>query len=192
MFDRTLLRAGETVSMKHFLRAETQGGLAPWNPAELPTRMKIVHQGSGQQIVQPLVWNGARNALASWVIPPAAKLGQYDVWLEREGVDERSQANWFSGSFRVEEFSVPLVDARLTSPAQVPIAPRELPLGVQMTHLSGGAMANSPAQVSALLKPRIYVNNGAGTFADETDARAAGITGCFRGVEAGDVDRDGD
>jgi hypothetical protein len=46
--------------------------------------------------------------------------------------------------------------------------------------------------LGALLKPRIYVNNGAGVFADQTDARAAGITGCFRGVEAGDVDRDGD
>jgi hypothetical protein len=43
-----------------------------------------------------------------------------------------------------------------------------------------------------LLKPRIYINNGTGVFADETDARAAGITGCFRGAEAGDVDRDGD
>ena len=48
------------------------------------------------------------------------------------------------------------------------------------------------SSLGALLKPRIYVNNGAGVFADETDARAAGITGCFRGVEAGDVDRDGD
>ena len=46
--------------------------------------------------------------------------------------------------------------------------------------------------IGVLLKPRIYINNGTGTFADETDARAAGITGCFRGVEAGDVDRDGD
>ena len=48
------------------------------------------------------------------------------------------------------------------------------------------------SSLGALLKPRIYVNNGTGVFADETDARAAGITGCFRGVEAGDVDRDGD
>jgi uncharacterized protein YfaS (alpha-2-macroglobulin family) len=30
VFDRTLLRAGETVSMKHFLRRETSSGLAPW------------------------------------------------------------------------------------------------------------------------------------------------------------------
>ncbi|MBL9119499.1 MAG: VCBS repeat-containing protein [Phycisphaerae bacterium] len=44
----------------------------------------------------------------------------------------------------------------------------------------------------AALKPRIYVNNGAGFFTDQTDARAPGVTGWFRGVEAGDIDRDGD
>lgn len=48
------------------------------------------------------------------------------------------------------------------------------------------------SSLGVLLKPRIYVNNGSGVFTDETDARAAGITGCFRGVEAGDIDRDGD
>lgn len=46
--------------------------------------------------------------------------------------------------------------------------------------------------LGALLKPRIYVNSGSGVFADETDARAAGITGCFRSAEFGDVDGDGD
>ena len=44
----------------------------------------------------------------------------------------------------------------------------------------------------AALPVRVYVNNGAGVFADETATRAAGITGWYRGVEAGDVDRDGD
>jgi len=42
------------------------------------------------------------------------------------------------------------------------------------------------------LPVRVYVNNGLGVFADETSTRAAGITGWYRGVEAGDVDRDGD
>ena len=46
--------------------------------------------------------------------------------------------------------------------------------------------------LGALLKPRIYVNDGTGVFADQTDARAPGITGCFRGVELGDCDADGD
>jgi hypothetical protein len=48
------------------------------------------------------------------------------------------------------------------------------------------------SSLGALLKPRIYVNNGSGVFADETDARAAGVTGCFRSAEFGDVDGDGD
>ena len=42
------------------------------------------------------------------------------------------------------------------------------------------------------LAVRVYVNNGAGVFADETSTRATGITGWYRGVEAGDIDRDGD
>jgi hypothetical protein len=46
--------------------------------------------------------------------------------------------------------------------------------------------------IGTLLKPRVYINNGAGVFADETDVRMPGVTGCFRGVEAGDVDGDGD
>ena len=46
--------------------------------------------------------------------------------------------------------------------------------------------------IGVLLKPRVFVNNGAGVFTDETDARMGTVTGCFRGVEAGDVDRDGD
>lgn len=46
--------------------------------------------------------------------------------------------------------------------------------------------------LGVLLKPRVFVNNGAGVFTDETDARMGTVTGCFRGVEAGDVDRDGD
>ncbi len=47
----------------------------------------------------------------------------------------------------------------------------------------------------AALKPRIWVNRinePAAKFADETDARIPGVTGWFRGVEAGDCDGDGD
>ncbi len=44
----------------------------------------------------------------------------------------------------------------------------------------------------AALKARVWINNGSGTFTDETDARTGGLTGWFRGVEFGDIDRDGD
>ena len=48
------------------------------------------------------------------------------------------------------------------------------------------------SSLGTLLKPRIYINNGSGVFADQTDTRVAGITGCFRSAEFGDVDGDGD
>ena len=74
VFDRTLLRAGETVSMKHFLRLETSAGLAAPEAGGLPTRVKIVHEGSGQEFVLPLQWRGTRSATSSWNIPAAAKI----------------------------------------------------------------------------------------------------------------------
>ena len=39
---------------------------------------------------------------------------------------------------------------------------------------------------------RVYVNNGVGVFVDESVMRTGGLTGIFRGVAVGDVDRDGD
>ncbi|NKI94433.1 MG2 domain-containing protein [Rhizobacter sp. SG703] len=155
VFDRTLLRAGETVSMKHFLRRETRSGLAALPAERLPTRLKIVHQGSGQEVVLPLSWNGTRSAVSSWNIPPAAKLGAYDVTLEREGNgDDRQRSSWSAGSFRVEEFRLPLVDARVSGPKEVPVAPKELPIGVQLNYFAGGGMAQAPARLTALLRGR--------------------------------------
>ena len=153
VLDRSLLRAGETVSMKHFFRLETGQGLSLAQPEQLPTRMKLTHEGSGQEFTQPLQWQGRRSASSSWAIPPAAKLGVYRITLEREGAGGRRQA-WDSGDFRVEEFRVPLVEARLTPPKGPLVAPAELQLAAQLNYLSGGGMAQIPLRVSALLRPR--------------------------------------
>ena len=155
VFDRTLLRAGETVSMKHFVRLETLRGLAALRPETLPTRLKIVHEGSGQEFTQALRWTGTRSAASTWNIPPAAKLGLYRVVLERESSDTAQRREWASGDFRVEEFRVPLVDARVVPPKAVPVAPKELALEVQMNHFSGGPMAQAPLRATAVLKPRV-------------------------------------
>ena len=155
VFDRSLLRAGETVSMKHFLRQETAAGLAALPPADLPTRLRIVHVGSGQEVTQPLQWPQGRHALSTWAIPAGAKLGSYQVVLEREaGTDPLRARRWRSGEFRVEAFRVPLVAARLSGPRGAQIAPRSLPLALQLNFQSGGGLAAAPVRVSALLKPR--------------------------------------
>ncbi|MBK9364018.1 MAG: alpha-2-macroglobulin [Rubrivivax sp.] len=157
VFDRTLLRAGETVSMKHFVRRESGQGLALLPAGELPTRLKIVHEGSGEEFTQPLTWAGGRSATSTWNIPPAAKLGLYRVELHNPEAPERRRRSWPSGDFRIEEFRVPLVDARLSpAPGAGPatVAPAELVFGVQLNYSAGGAMAQAAIKGSALLRPR--------------------------------------
>ncbi|MEP6557073.1 MAG: MG2 domain-containing protein, partial [Burkholderiales bacterium] len=177
VFDRTLLRAGETVSMKHFVRRETLQGLAELAADELPTERKIVHRGSEQEFSEELVWRGPRSASSAWQIPPAAKLGVYDVTLVRAAKDNGlPEAEWSAGSFRVEQFRLPLVDARLSGPKQPLVAPQAIPLALQLNYFSGGGMKRVPAQVSAVLKSTAVAFDGYDdfSFAPPRDAQRSG------------------
>ncbi|MEO6984045.1 MAG: MG2 domain-containing protein, partial [Paralcaligenes sp.] len=89
VFDRTLLRAGETVSMKHFVRDQTRHGLGlPGNAGTLPDTLVITHDGSGEHYEQPLTWlhtaSGGLDAVSRFAIPKTAKLGTYSVTLVRK------------------------------------------------------------------------------------------------------------
>jgi uncharacterized protein YfaS (alpha-2-macroglobulin family) len=141
VFDRTLLRVGETVSMKHWLRLETERGLAAFKAEQQPDEVDITHVATGEVVT--LSYARAMR----WAIPAAARQGVYDVTLKR-----KDGASWPSGQFCVEAFKTPLVDARLSVPAGPQIAPRTLRLGVQLTHLSGGGLATA-ASLNALLRP---------------------------------------
>ena len=91
VFDRTLLRAGETVSMKHLHPHPDQQGLRPAR-GRCPDTLVVTHVGSGQQFTQPIAWRktatGGRSAENTFAIPPAAKLGVYQVEL-RSGKERR-------------------------------------------------------------------------------------------------------
>ena len=156
VFDRTLLRAGEVVSMKHFVRDETERGLSVAAPETLPDKLVFTHQGSGAETVLPLAWpRGARSAESRWLIPKTAALGAYDVALQRgdERGDERANKRLSSGSLRIEAFRVPLVDARLAGPADDAIAATEIAFNAQINAMVGGPMAAAPVVLSALLRP---------------------------------------
>ncbi len=154
VLDRTLLRAGETVSMKHLLRSEDLRGLAVPDPASWPKQLRITHQGSGQQYAQPLAWRrtatGGLSAESTFAVPPAARLGVYDVELRGEGESARS---FNSGSFRVEEFRLPLLQGRVTPVSKAPLVNvQTVPTEVQINWVAGGPAANLPVKVSALVR----------------------------------------
>ncbi len=155
VFDRTLLRVGDTVSMKHFLRLQTERGLALPEAAALPGEVLLTHQGSGAEVRLPLAWpRGARSAESCWTIPATAALGGYDVSLLR------GTRRWLSGSLRVEAFRVPLVDAPLSGPSGLLVAPASLNFSAQLNALAGGPMAAAPLKLSALLRPATVAFKG--------------------------------
>ncbi len=150
VFDRTLLRAGETVSMKHLARVETRAGLAV--PQDLPTELSVVHVGSGTEFRQPLAWRrtatAGQSAESEFKVPPAAKLGVYEVVLRRTGLPDV-----VSGSFRVEEFRLPVLEGRIAPSAkEALVGVTSLPTDVQVNYVSGGGAANLPVRVSALVR----------------------------------------
>ncbi len=158
VFDRTLLRAGETVSMKHVLRSETANGFG-LPPTPWPDTLTLRHTGSGQVYTQPLQWrrtaSGGLSAESQFQIPAAAKLGQYETEL---GWADSAQhpGNLGTGAFRVEEFRLPVFSGRV-APADTGkplIAPTSVPVSVQIGYVSGGPAVNLPVQVSALTRDR--------------------------------------
>ncbi|SKC77805.1 Uncharacterized conserved protein YfaS, alpha-2-macroglobulin family [Burkholderia sp. CF099] len=170
VFDRTLLRAGETVSMKHMIRIETMHGLA--FPKTYPTRLTLRHLGSGQTWHLPLKWAADHTADSTFAIPAAAKLGEYSVSLDdgdasaasndtsNNDSDDDSGADsarhsYSSGSFRVEEFRLPVFKGTIAVRDEKNhplVAASEAPVTLQIDYMSGGGASGLPVQVSALMR----------------------------------------
>ena len=154
VFDRTLLRAGETVSMKHFARRLTGSGAGFALPKSEPDLDYVIrHSGSGDEYPLAVAWrktaSGGLSAESQWAIPKAAKLGQYQVIGKKTGYTE--------GTFRVEEFRLPVLKGQLTvgkpkDPLSL-VAPEKLPIGLQVSHLSGGPASALAVEISAMLEP---------------------------------------
>ncbi|MDO8770584.1 MAG: MG2 domain-containing protein [Burkholderiaceae bacterium] len=150
IFDRNLLRTGETVSMKHILRAENGKGFGA--STTRPDLLEITHIGSDQKYSQPVQWRttatGGQSAENTFVIPPAAKLGMYQVDLKWG-----KNRSLTSGQFRVEEFRLPVLQGRI-QPAdkKTLVNATSVPTDVQISYVAGGPAMNLPVQVSALVR----------------------------------------
>jgi uncharacterized protein YfaS (alpha-2-macroglobulin family) len=151
IFDRTLLRAGETVSMKHILRSETRQGFGLTKA--LPGTLVVTHVGSGQQYTQALAWRktatAGQSAENTFAIPPAAKLGIYQVELRGDS----NNGSYSTGMFRVEEFRLPVMEGRVTpTEKKALVNVKTVPVEVQINYVAGGGATLLPVRVSALVR----------------------------------------
>ena len=200
VFDRTLLRAGETVSMKHLLRTQTSKGFGL--PEEQPDVLAITHVGSGQQFTQPLVWrktaSGGLSAESSFAIAPAAKLGVYQVSLQssQTAQGERNEDNlersYETGQFRVEEFRLPVLEGRIGPSDKKPlVAITSLPTDVQINYVAGGGAANLPVRVSAMVRAKrlSFSDYDSFSFSPPRDGSASSSSGDEEEASASDDTR---
>jgi len=142
VFDRTLLRAGETVHMKHFLRRHANEGIVLTSMR--PSQLFITHEGSGQKYEVPLHWGANGSADNVWNIPSDVKQGWYSVMLSgRE-----------SGRFRVEQFRVPTMKAVLQGPKEPAVRATSVDLDMQLSYLSGGGAGGAPVKLRTEIEER--------------------------------------
>ncbi len=151
IFDRSLLRAGETLHMKHVLRRQTLGGFATVPADARPTRLTLQHLGSEQKYDLPLTWDAGGIAETTWEIPKDAKLGSYHVVMMGGGTHNEG---WVAGGFRVEEFRLALTRGVIRLPAEPQVAATEVTADLSVQYLAGGAARELPVTVRAVLQPK--------------------------------------
>ncbi|HSP98402.1 MAG TPA: MG2 domain-containing protein, partial [Candidatus Dormibacteraeota bacterium] len=156
VLDRALFRAGDTVHMKHVLRAQTLTGFGPVADAERPVKAVIRHLGSNETYELPITWDDKGIAEQEWPIPAGAKLGAYDISLVR--ADDRQMT---SGSFRLEQFRVPLMKATVKLPAKPLVGAKEAPVDLAVQYLAGGAAGDLPVVLRSQIRDRSLPDNEA-------------------------------
>ena len=148
VFDRTLIRGGETIHMKHLIRARTDAGLE--RPAVLTGKqtLTITHQGSDTKYEQDVVIGADGIGTSEWAAPKAAALGTYTVEIG-SGADKQQ-----TGSFQLDEFRLPTMRASVSGPKLPLVRPTSAPIDLSLGYFSGGAAGGAPVTLRTIVQPR--------------------------------------
>ncbi|AHE57052.1 alpha-2-macroglobulin family protein [Sphingomonas sanxanigenens] len=140
LFDRTLLRAGETVNMKHILRRPIATGFGYAEPID--GTLRLVHRGSDTQFEMPLKIAADGIGESRWSAPEGAPMGDYDLQIV---VGERTI--YTDQSIKLDEFRLPTMRATVTGPKEAQVRPKRVPLDLFVGYLSGGGAASLPVRI---------------------------------------------
>lgn len=143
IFDRTLFKRGETLSMKHLLRWQSEQGLARPDDKMLFKEVVIQHLGSGDKYTLPVTWDGYAEASSQWSIPRSAKLGTYRVSLRGGAAGERE-----TGMIRVSDFKLPAFTGQLT--AERGKTPQELVIKSNLAFMDAGPAKGQPVKYTVV------------------------------------------
>ncbi|HVR82987.1 MAG TPA: MG2 domain-containing protein, partial [Planctomycetota bacterium] len=168
VFDRTLLRAGDTVHMKHILRRQTMEGFSVPSAEDSPKIVVVQHLGSDQTYELPVQFDANGIAETTWDIPKEAKLGTYSLTFKEAAEPENKKptqparlyrrsrgGGWSSSaSFRVEEFRIPLMRAVIRPPRGRLVGTKAVPIDLSVAYLSGGGAEDLSVKFRSQIQPR--------------------------------------
>ncbi|HXH15717.1 MAG TPA: MG2 domain-containing protein [Sphingomonas sp.] len=140
VFDRALVRQGETIHMKHILRRPDARGFA-FAPGFTGT-LRLSHRGSDTQFDMPVSIDANGIGETVWTAPKGAPMGDYDLAF-LDGDDRKDSAQ----SFKIDEYRLPTMRASVTGPKTALIKPRTAQLDLFAGYLSGGGASNLPVDV---------------------------------------------
>ncbi|QNA85814.1 alpha-2-macroglobulin [Sphingomonas sp. So64.6b] len=135
VFDRALVRQGETIHMKHIVRKPLGEGFA-MTPAFTGT-LRLSHRGSDTQFDLPLTIDASGIGETEWAAPQGAPMGDYDLQVI---IGDRTI--YTEQSFKVDEYKLPTMRASVTGPKEASVRPKTMPLDLFVGYLSGGGASN--------------------------------------------------
>ena len=169
IFDRTLVRPGETVNMKHILRRPVGSGFA--FAQGIDGTLRLSHRGSDTQFDMPLKIGADGVGETSWTAPTGAPMGDYDLSVI---VDDKTIST--EQSVRVDEFRLPTMRATITGPKETLVRPKLVPLDLFVGFLSGGGAANLPVAIRTAFAAADIAPDGWDGWTFGGDAPKEGIT----------------
>lgn len=172
VFDRALVRQGETIHMKHIVRKPIAAGFG-MSPAFTGT-LRLAHRGSDTTYDLPLTIDANGVGETEWTAPTGAKMGDYDVQvLVKQGEEEKTI--WTQQSFKIDEYKLPTMRATVSGPKDAAVRPTSLPLDLFVGYLSGGGAGNLPVELRVGYYATSGVPNGYEGYSFGGRAMAEGV-----------------
>ncbi len=140
IFDRSLLRAGETVNMKHIMRRPVATGFTL--AGEMKGTLRLSHRGSDTQFEMPLTIGRDGIGESQWTAPKGAPMGDYDLQIV---VGDKTI--YTNQSVKLDEYRLPTMRATVSGPKEELVRPSSVPLSLFVGYLSGGGAANLPVSL---------------------------------------------
>ncbi len=150
LFDRALVKAGETVHMKHILRRPVGTGFS--TPQPMAGKLRLVHRGSDTEFEMPFSIDAGGSGETTWNVPASAPMGDYELVFVTKDEDGKDKTIWSNQSVRVDEYRLPTMKATVTGPRESLVRPAQVPLSLFVGYLSGGPAPNLPVELRSTFR----------------------------------------